>query len=126
MQRPHSPPAWISGAFESARTRSVACSPPSAGWRATALQGNRRCNHRDDLYAASGRSGRTRWDATCRWTGWPCGPSLLGAASIYLLGNLLLIAQVNPSWLQVIYGVVLVIAVVITGSLTSARRRVRP
>ncbi len=50
------------------------------------------------------------------------GP-LLGAASIYLLGNLLLILQVNPSWLQVMYGGMLVVAVVLSGGLASAGRR---
>jgi ribose transport system permease protein len=40
------------------------------------------------------------------------GP-LLGAASIFLLGNLLIVLQVDPSWLQVMYGVMLVLAVVL-------------
>lgn len=45
------------------------------------------------------------------------GP-LLGAASIYLLENLLTLAQVNPSWLQVMYGAMLVVAVVLGGATT--------
>lgn len=40
------------------------------------------------------------------------GP-LLGAASIFLLGNILVSLQVNPSWLQVAYGMLLVVAVVL-------------
>ena len=41
--------------------------------------------------------------------------SLFGAASIYLLQNLLTNTQVDPSWLQVMYGVTLVFAVVLGG-----------
>jgi ribose transport system permease protein len=40
------------------------------------------------------------------------GP-LLGAASIFLLGNILISFQVNPSWLQVVYGVMLMLSVVL-------------
>jgi len=40
------------------------------------------------------------------------GP-VLGAASIFLLANILVSFQVNPSWLQVIYGVMLMISVVL-------------
>jgi ribose transport system permease protein len=40
------------------------------------------------------------------------GP-VLGAASIFLLGNILISFQVNPSWLQVVYGVMLMISVVL-------------
>lgn len=39
------------------------------------------------------------------------GP-LLGAAAIFLLGNLFVAVQVNPSWLQVMYGSMLIVAVV--------------
>jgi ribose transport system permease protein len=42
------------------------------------------------------------------------GP-LLGAASIYLLGNLLTSLQVNPNYLKVMYGAMLVFAVVLGG-----------
>lgn len=48
---------------------------------------------------------------------------VFGAASIYLLGNVLIILQIDPSWLQVVYGALLVIAVVLTGSLTTAGGR---
>jgi ribose transport system permease protein len=41
--------------------------------------------------------------------------SLLGGASIYLLGNWMTILQLNPSWLQVAYGVMLILAVVLLG-----------
>jgi ribose transport system permease protein len=41
--------------------------------------------------------------------------SLFGAASIYLLQNVLTILQVDPSWLQVMYGATLVLAVVLGG-----------
>ena len=41
--------------------------------------------------------------------------SILGAASIWLLENLLTILQVNQSWLQVVYGMLLVFAVVLSG-----------
>jgi ribose transport system permease protein len=41
--------------------------------------------------------------------------SLFGAASIYLLQNLLTNTQVDPSWLQVMYGITLVLAVVLGG-----------
>lgn len=49
------------------------------------------------------------------------GP-LLGAASIYLLGDVLSSLQVNPSWLQVMYGCMLVFAVVLQGRLALQRR----
>jgi ribose transport system permease protein len=48
--------------------------------------------------------------------------SLLGAASIYLLGNLLLTLQVDPSYLQVMYGGMLLIAVVLGGLAARARK----
>jgi ribose transport system permease protein len=41
--------------------------------------------------------------------------AVLGAASIWLLENLLTILQVNQSWLQVVYGMLLVFAVVLSG-----------
>lgn len=46
--------------------------------------------------------------------------AVLGAACIYLLGNLLIILQIDPSWLQVLYGVMLVVAVVLSGGLANA------
>lgn len=49
------------------------------------------------------------------------GP-LLGAASIYLLGDVLSSLQINPSWLQVMYGCMLVFAVVLQGRLALQRR----
>jgi ribose transport system permease protein len=48
--------------------------------------------------------------------------SLLGAASIYLLGNLLLTLQVDPSYLQVMYGGMLLIAVVLGGLAARSRQ----
>ncbi len=42
------------------------------------------------------------------------GP-VLGAAAIYLLGNLLTSMQVDPSYLQVMYGGMLIVAVVLGG-----------
>jgi ribose transport system permease protein len=39
--------------------------------------------------------------------------SVLGAACIYLLGTLLITLQVTPSWLQVMYGCMLLVAVVL-------------
>jgi ribose transport system permease protein len=47
--------------------------------------------------------------------------SLLGAASIYLLGNLLITLNVNPSWLQVMYGAMLLIAVMLVGAAARTR-----
>jgi ribose transport system permease protein len=41
--------------------------------------------------------------------------AVLGAAAIYLLQDLLAIAQVDPSWLQVMYGGMLLVAVVLSG-----------
>ena len=48
--------------------------------------------------------------------------ALLGAASIYLLGNLLISLQVNPSYLQVMYGGMLLLAVVLGGVAAQTRR----
>jgi ribose transport system permease protein len=47
--------------------------------------------------------------------------SLLGAASIYLLGDLLINFSAPPSWLQVAYGVLLVLSVVLV-SIAGQRR----
>jgi ribose transport system permease protein len=47
--------------------------------------------------------------------------SMLGAASIYLLQNLLTISQISPSWLQVFYGGMLIFAVVLSGVATRVR-----
>jgi ribose transport system permease protein len=47
--------------------------------------------------------------------------SVLGAASIYLLGNLLITLNVNPSWLQVMYGLMLLLAVVLVGAASRTR-----
>ena len=47
--------------------------------------------------------------------------ALLGAAAIYLLQNFLTLAQIDPSWLQVMYGVMLVVAVVLSGFTTFSR-----
>ncbi len=49
------------------------------------------------------------------------GP-VFGAASIYLLGNLLTSLQVNPSYLQVMYGAMLIFAVILSGA--AARSKV--
>jgi ribose transport system permease protein len=51
------------------------------------------------------------------------GP-MLGAASIYLLGNLLTSLQVDPSYLQVMYGGMLVFAVVLSGMAARTRAAV--
>jgi len=48
--------------------------------------------------------------------------SLLGAASIYLLGTLLITLQVTPSWLQVMYGCMLLLAVVLVSVAARTRR----
>jgi ribose transport system permease protein len=40
-----------------------------------------------------------------------------GAFSIYLLQNLLSSFEVNPAWLQIVYGAILIIAVIIQGAL---------
>jgi ribose transport system permease protein len=47
--------------------------------------------------------------------------SVLGAASIYLLGNLLITFNVNPSWLQVMYGLMLLLAVILVGVASRGR-----
>jgi ribose transport system permease protein len=47
--------------------------------------------------------------------------SLLGAASIYLLGNLLITLNANPSWLQVMYGAMLLVAVMLVGAAARSR-----
>ncbi|MFN8221618.1 MAG: ABC transporter permease [Gaiellales bacterium] len=56
---------------------------------------------------------------------------VFAAFSIYLLQNLLSSFQVNPAWLQVVYGLILVVAVVIQGVLATGTaggmlRPVRP
>ena len=48
--------------------------------------------------------------------------SLLGGTSIYLLGNVLIQAQINPSYLQVTYGIMLLVAIVLGARLAKARR----
>jgi ribose transport system permease protein len=50
------------------------------------------------------------------------GP-LLGAASIYLLSDLLISANVAPAWLQVMYGVMLLLAVMLLGAAHVASRK---
>ncbi len=47
----------------------------------------------------------------------------LGACTIYLLQNLLQALQINSAYLQVIYGVILLVAVVVTGAITGGRAR---
>lgn len=44
---------------------------------------------------------------------------VFAAFSIYLLQNLLASFQVNPAWLQIVYGAILIVAVVIQGALAS-------
>ena len=46
---------------------------------------------------------------------------LFGAACIYLLGNLLTSLQVDPSYLQVMYGGMLVFAVILSGVAARAK-----
>jgi ribose transport system permease protein len=48
--------------------------------------------------------------------------SALGAASIYLLGNLLITLNANPSWLPVTYGSMLLVSVVLLGLAAHARK----
>ncbi len=48
--------------------------------------------------------------------------SLLGAAVIYLLQSLLRGLDVNPTWLQLLYGVVLILAVVLGAQLTRKKK----
>jgi ribose transport system permease protein len=60
--------------------------------------------------AAVALGGTSLWGGRGGLTG-----SLFGAASIYLLGNLLITFQVDPSWLQVMYGGMLVVAVGLVG-----------
>lgn len=48
--------------------------------------------------------------------------SLVGAACIYLLQSLLNALQINTTWLQVMYGVMLLIAVVFGAALTRAQK----
>ena len=52
------------------------------------------------------------------------GP-LLGAASIYLLSDVLISANVSPSWLQVMYGVMLLVAVALLGGAQKTAREGR-
>jgi ribose transport system permease protein len=47
--------------------------------------------------------------------------AMLGAASIYLLGNVLTSAQVDPSYLQVMYGGMLIFAVILGGVAARAK-----
>ncbi len=61
--------------------------------------------------AAVALGGTSLWGGRGGLTG-----SLLGASSIYLLGNLLITFNVNPSWLQVMYGGMLLFAVVLVGA----------
>ncbi len=61
--------------------------------------------------AAVALGGTSLWGGRGGLTG-----SLLGATSIYLLGNLLITFNVNPSWLQVMYGGMLLFAVVLVGA----------
>jgi ribose transport system permease protein len=49
--------------------------------------------------------------------------SLLGAATIYLINNLLNVVKVSTLWSTAIYGAMLVFAVVVGAVLTNARRR---
>lgn len=49
--------------------------------------------------------------------------AVFGAAAIYLVSNLLTITQLNPSWLQVMYGAMLLVAVVLSG-VVSVRKAV--
>lgn len=48
--------------------------------------------------------------------------SLLGAASIYLLGSLLITFNISPNWLQVMYGSMLLLAVVVVGGAARTKK----
>jgi ribose transport system permease protein len=47
--------------------------------------------------------------------------SMLGAATIYLVQNMLTTLQTDPSWLQVMYGLMLIVAVVLGGVLVRTK-----
>ena len=49
-----------------------------------------------------------------------------GAFTIYLFQNLLSSFEVNPAWLQIVYGAILIVAVVIQGALVPEARDRRP
>jgi ribose transport system permease protein len=49
--------------------------------------------------------------------------SMLGAACIYLLSNLLTTLQIDPSYLQVVYGAMLIFAVILSGVASRTRSR---
>lgn len=49
--------------------------------------------------------------------------ALLGGLALYLLQNLLATLEINPAYLQVAYGVVLVLAVVVSGAIVGQRQR---
>jgi ribose transport system permease protein len=47
--------------------------------------------------------------------------AILGGAAIYLLQNVLTLAQIDPSWLQVMYGGMLILAVLLSGIAARAK-----
>jgi ribose transport system permease protein len=47
--------------------------------------------------------------------------SMLGAATIYLVQNMLTTLQTDPSWLQVMYGLMLIVAVILGGVVVQTR-----
>jgi ribose transport system permease protein len=50
--------------------------------------------------------------------------SALGAASLYLLGNLFVTLNVSPEWLQVTYGAMLLLAIVLVGGAARTKAKV--
>lgn len=71
-----------------------------------------------EAIAAVALGGTSLWGGRGGLTG-----SLLGAASIYLLGNLFITLNINPSWLQVVYGLMLVGSVVFLGAATRPKEQ---
>lgn len=50
--------------------------------------------------------------------------SLLGASAIYLVQNLITVLQVSTTWIQIMYGVMLLVAVIVGAKLTERREAV--
>ena len=77
---------------------------------------------RHGVHPGGDRGRRARRHAPSRAGGADCSGPLLGAFSIYLLQNLLATFAINPAYLQIVYGGILIVAVVLGG----ARRRAIP
>ena len=101
--------------------RSAGSSPRSAESRSFRSSSSERQPLDDLRVAGDCRSGARRHVAVGRAR--RSLRSLLGAASIYLLGTLLITLQVDPSWLQVMYGGMLVVRRGPCSASPTARRR---